>query len=351
LIAGVQRHLSEFNVAVCGADGTQTQTVATALRVASLDDPRQLGRFLEPRGGRARRAEGERPAELSRDGFAPREGSEAAAGAAELRAAPGGVVWLAADVDLPPAGLRALVEARCPVLTTALPSAELASLLGVLRLAGTSRWALERPAPAGLLQEIGEIWSVQVELGVDSAPGGLGWRLFDAVDLIAVLLEPIENVLASMLDGAGRPQGPARLRGLTGICGALLRDRRGRPAVVSVGCCRGVRRRVTIVGEHGVLALDDLHARWCDRDGHELDRVLVAEMLSGTPRDRDAEIAAAIREAIEGGDRAAGRMPGTLDGAQIALRVATCEAMRVSAITGAAESVSSMLTALTAARL
>jgi len=313
VVGGVARRLRFMEVAVCGVDGTQTQALATALDLPGLDDPRQLGRFIG------------RPA--------------------------GGVAWLAADVDLPAAALRSLADSRCPVLVSAIPTMDLALATGALRLAGTTRWALARPERAAMLRELGEVWSVHLELGAEPALGGLGWRLLDAVDLASATLERIESVSAGILDVGGRPQRAEGLRGLSGTCGALLRDRRGRLASISIGGRRGTRRRATLLGEHGALALDDHFLRWFDRTGRELDRLAVSDLGGETILVDEDEIARAILEAADGSDLGAGRQPTQASAEAIGQRLAICEALRVSAISGAAESVDSMIAALAAARL
>lgn len=317
------RREDDVPTAVCGLDGTQTGTLASALGVRALDDPRLLGRF-EP---------GVSPEEVERLEPAPLTG--------QLK----DVVWLAADASLPRAAIKTLAG-QVPVVVSSMPGMESAPLWSQLRPAGTFRSRLTDPQRAQVLLEIGEVHALHLDAASGPTSGGLGWRVFDAVDLATALLGPIESVAACLVDAAGHPQRPNGLRLLQGTLGALLRDRAGRPATLSLGTSARSRRRALIVGRQGHLELvgGDLH--WFDHRGNPIDRLAAAPKASDNRHPAAEEIAEALRQARAGRDLMAGLEPPLLSMEQFTSRLAVCEALRLSTLTGAMESVESVRSAV-----
>lgn len=330
LIAAVRDDLAPLALRVCGVDGTQTATLASALGVAGLDDPRELGRAAGGDGGAGRSA-----------------WSSESAGSLAPRAP---VVWLAADADLPSVALRG-ARAR-PIVLTAAPAASPELPWDLLEMPCSLRAVLAGMEFEAQLAEIGTIHSVHLEVHASPLLGGLGMAMFDAVDAICALLDPIEAVSASVAGPDGRPVRTSGLRRLSGRACAHLRDHQGRGATLVVGDRCGASRgdgrwtshRASIVGEQGELLLDASELRRFDRLGREIERGSAHHPAAGHA---SARLAAALRR-IGGAEVGVAPPPPLRSSEDVALRLAVCDGIRLSAITGAVESVSSMLAAVSA---
>lgn len=287
---------------VCGVDGTQTAALASALAAPPVDDARQLARSPEA-----------------------------------------DVIWLAADADLHEDSLRS-AAVRTPLVVTALPAAS--SELRRARWSFAPRTSELLGAGSTLLAELGAVHGASLELGAEPLAGGLGMALLDAADLACNLLGRPEAVAATFVDSDGRPMRPTALRRFAGTACLLVRGAAGRGLSVTVSSASPEHRRLLILGEHGRLLLEQETLRWNDRGGREIERI---ERGPAPASGRVAqEIAVALRDARHAAPH--GRSDAApWDAEAIALRFSIVEAARLSGVTGATESVASLLAAFSAA--
>lgn len=287
---------------VCGVDGTQTAALCTALATAPIDDPRMLARSPEA-----------------------------------------DVIWLAADADLHDDAFRG-ASSLAPLVVTALPTASSSLRRARWSFAPCTRACLATETP--LLAELGTIHGAALELGADPLAGGIGAALLDVADLACLLLGQPEAIAATFVDSDGRAMRPTSLRRLCGTASLLVRGAAGRGLSVAVTTSSPGHRRLLVFGDEGHLLLDGRLLRWIDRGGREVERLDVSPMES-TGR-IGWEIASALRDACDGRPRSTVGSP-PWDAEATALRFSIVEAARLSAMTGASESIASLLAAFNAA--
>ncbi|HMN95995.1 MAG TPA: hypothetical protein PKC43_06705 [Phycisphaerales bacterium] len=275
---------------VCGADPMQTATLAQALGLPGIDDPRKLGRDPEA-----------------------------------------GVVWLAADVELPSETIRQLAR-RSRIVATSLQPSTLADLA-----AGEEAPIEAAPLTAVLppledpefRAQFGRAHGIVADLAGPPQLGGIGARLYDFADLTARWLAPPASVTATWLAADGRSSPPPSPRGAGGTLSIQLRDESGAVAVGLISTASAWRRRLAITGPLGLVEIGEQTIALRDEAG----RLVDCEALAA-----DAPEAQIARQLVH--PESAGAP------ADRAARLAICEAAWLSCRTGAAESPSQLMETL-----
>jgi predicted dehydrogenase len=159
------------------------------------------------------------------------------------------------------------------------------ALLGV---GGMGAWAYPAPlwrrsAPVQdtltMLEQFGPVRTCGVQVLGSPHEGSLGARLFDALDLVQMLMgEPDRIDAAYIAPGAGalravHPLPGETLRGLHGDLTANLRFAGGRGATITASNQSGrFEFSMVLVGERGRIRVDQSGLEWTDSDGRVVDR-------------------------------------------------------------------------------
>jgi hypothetical protein len=240
------------------------------------------------------------------------------------------LLWLAAPVAVGADERRMLREAAVPVVTSVPIPASAAEVADDPRDAGTARFVpLMRRSPgyraAGdVLEQFGRRHCVNIVAGSAGGPGTLFARLFDAMDLMEALCGSIEEIDAALWRPI--PGVPETIGGLHGhlTVNARLANNRCAAATISDLAGRWLRQ-VTILGDGGRLTIDDAGFEWISAEGQTVDSHRKRQRLGP-----GGLVAIQARRLLEGADAA--EVPP--DGTRL---VALCEAVRISARTGAGE--------------
>jgi hypothetical protein len=240
------------------------------------------------------------------------------------------LLWVAVSAALGPDERRLLGEAAAPAISSVPLPGSAAESAGDPREAAAARFVpLMRHSPGyraarEVFEQFGRRQSASIVAGSAGGQGTLFSRLFDAMDLVEDLCGPVEELNAALWRPLGRV--PETLAGLGGHLTVNVRFQDNRCAAAAVSDRAGCWfRQVTVLGEGGCLRIDDGGFEWTSPDGRTLDSHRKRGRLG--PGEL---VALEARRLLEGAD-AAEPPP---DGGHL---LALCEAVRLSARTGASE--------------
>lgn len=205
-----------------------------------------------------------------------------------------------------------------------------------------------------VLEQFGPVRAASVTCLSGPADGGLGARLFEALDLVGVLQgEPA--TIDAMWSGRGvrdikgarglaERDGPPpeALRNLTGEISANLRFADGRAAAVLVGDQAGSRWwQIIAVGPGGRLVIDEHRLEWVDPAGRTVDRASAGRATGHSRNGHRTAPAMWLAELLR--HLHAGVLPPALQGVNWPSVLATAQAALLSCRTSAPESPATML--------
>ena len=187
-------------------------------------------------------------------------------------------------------------------------------------------------ASAEVREQFGQPRVFSIECLCTPAEGSLGARLFDAMDLVNMLVGEPELVDASYA-------GPEAVGGLHALPGATLRDLRGEltahlrfadgrsGTVLASSRSAGWERRITLLGEGGRLRLTEPVFVWHNPEGEQVDTYAADRAHAADPA------ASAIAHAVTNALDASAQAP-----VDYAAALAVAQAALLSARTGQSES-------------
>jgi len=239
------------------------------------------------------------------------------------------LLWLAAPARIEADARRAIREAAFPAVSSEARPAVIAEIAMDPAEAGTARFVpLMRESPGcrsaiDVREDLGVLHAISITIGCRPGEGTLFARIFDAMDLLDTLCGPAEGIAANLAGSASSV--PETLADLDGAMTVNVRFATGATACIwASNTAPRWFRRVTVLGEGGLLQATDADHAWHAGDGGAIDADLERHVSPATL------IGDAIKRVLERRDTP--EVPP--DTARI---IALCEAARLSCRTAQVE--------------